>query len=29
MLAPNRAGKDTFVATATRGGERCTARASF
>lgn len=29
VLAPNRAGVDRFIATATRPGETCTARASF
>ena len=28
IVAPNRAGTDTFVATATRSGETCRARAS-
>jgi hypothetical protein len=29
VLAQNRAGSDRFVATASRPGETCTARASF
>ncbi len=29
IVAPNRPGADRFVATATRPGERCTARATF